>query len=96
MHDDVHGCWRAPGRVAAAHPAAEQSAAAHAPAELPSAKDQGTALRAAAAPPDHGLVTARVGPDAAARRVEDHHGVGVIEGVPSGLLTGLRLAVPSR
>jgi len=49
-----------------------------------------------ATPPDHGLVTARVGPDAAARRVEDHHGVGVIEGVPSGLLTGLRLAVPSR
>ena len=66
MHDAVHGCWRAL-RAAAAHPAAEQSAAAHAPAELPSAKDQGTALRAAAAPPDHGLVTARVGPDAAAR-----------------------------
>ena len=83
VHDDVHGYWRAPRRAAAAHPAAEHSAAKHSSAERPSAEDQGAACRAAAAPSDHGLVTARVGRDAAARRVEDHHGVGVIEGARS-------------
>jgi hypothetical protein len=85
VHDDVHGCWRAPRRTAAAHPAAKHSAAKHSAAEHPSAEDQGAACRAAAAPSDHGLVTARVGLDAAARRVEDHHDVGVIEGAPSGI-----------
>jgi len=33
---------------------------------------------------------------AAARRVEDHHGVGVIEGAPSGPPTGFRPAMSYR
>jgi len=36
-------------------------------------------------PADHAIAGAPVGPDTAARRVEDHYGVGVIEGAPSGI-----------
>ena len=43
------------------------------------------ARRALTVAPDRAFVSAGVGPQAPARRIEDHHGVAVVKGRPAGI-----------